>query len=93
MNGYLTIDLEGRNIGDSAQTPLEGLYDKVTKATKPIVFFNYKIGDNASPGIPFYAGILVPTSGGVIAATIYNSSSAAVIPVVVKENDTILFTI
>lgn len=89
MNGYLTIDLEGRNFGDSEQTPLDGLYNKVKKATKPVVFFNYKIGDNASPGIPFYAGILAPTSGGVIVATIYNSSSETVIPVVVNENDTI----
>lgn len=90
MNGYLTIDLEGRNLGDSEQKPLDGLYNKVKKAKKPVVFFNYKIGDNAETGIPFYAGILAPTSGGIIVATIFNSSSNTVMPVVVNENDTIL---
>lgn len=90
MNGYLTIDLEGRNIGDSEQTPLDGLYNKVTKAEKPVVFFNYKIGDNPKPGIPFYAGILTPIAGGDVVSTIYNSNSGTVIPVVVNENDTIL---
>lgn len=90
MNGYLTIDLEGRNLGDSEQKPLEGLYNKVTKATKPVVFHNYVIGDSASHGIPFYAGILVPTAGGVIVSTVYNSVSATVIPVTLNENDTIL---
>lgn len=89
MNGYLTIDLEGRNLGDSEQKPIDGLYNKVTKATKPVVFFNYKIGDNAGPGIPFYAGILAPTAGGVIVSTLFNSTDNTVIPVVVNENDTI----
>lgn len=93
MNGYLTIDLEGRNLGDSEQTPLEGLYDKVTKAKKPVVFFNYVIGDNAGPGIPFYAGILAPTAGGIVVSTIYNTTSGSVIPVTVNKNDTITITI
>ena len=90
MNGYLTIDLEGRNLSDSEQKPLDGLYNKVTKATKPVVFFNYVIGESTSPGIPFYAGILAPTAGGVIVSTIYNSGTGSVIPVIVNENDTIL---
>lgn len=90
MNGYLTIDLEGRNIGDSEQKPLDGLYNKVTKATKPVVFYNYVMGDDALPGTPFYAGILAPTAGGVIVSTIYNSTSATVVPVILNENDTIL---
>lgn len=89
MNGYLTIDLEGRNLSDTEQTPLDGLYNKVTKATKPVVFFNYKTGDNAPEGIPFYASILSPAAGGDVVAMIYNPIDGSVIPVFVNENDTI----
>lgn len=90
MNGYLTIDLGGRNLGDSEQKPLDGLYNKVTKATKPVVFHNYVIGDSASPGIPFYAGMLTPTAGGVIVSILYNSGTGSAVPIILNENDTIL---
>lgn len=54
MNGYKIIDFKGQNLADGS---IEGIYNKVDTATKPLVFCNYTVGDSDEIQKPFFAGI------------------------------------
>lgn len=88
MNGYLTIDLEKRKIDDNEVTPIDGLYNKVKNANKPVVFFNYKT-DYPEYNKPFYCNCIAPntTGNGIVVGAYYSNSNF--VPIVVYEDNTI----
>lgn len=52
-NGYKVIDFKGENLGEGH---VDGIYAKVHKSKKPLVFSNFCIGDSEEIQSPFFAG-------------------------------------
>ena len=53
MNGYKIIDFKGENFVEGT---VAGIWNAVDTATKPLVFYNYCIGEDPTILKPFFAG-------------------------------------
>lgn len=52
-NGYRVIDCKGENLSEGH---VAGIYAKIHKSKKPLVFSNFTLGENEEIQSPFFAG-------------------------------------
>ena len=52
-NGYRVIDCKGEKLGEGH---VAGIYAKIHKSKKPLVFSNFTLGENDEIQSPFFAG-------------------------------------
>lgn len=53
MNGYKIIDFKGENLSDGH---VPGIWNAVANATKPLVFYNFTMGESDEIQKPYFAG-------------------------------------